>query len=92
MKHFAITQVLSNKEITRIVVRESGDEKKTGRSYYRQKCEGEFETMREGDWEGRVGGACMTACDATLVTVQEDRGACAASLALSPLTVACVCL
>lgn len=32
----------------------------------------------------------MTACDATLVTLQEDRGVCAASLALS-LLMAVVC-
>lgn len=34
----------------------------------------------------------MTACDATLVIVQEDRGVYTASLALSPLMVACVCV
>lgn len=32
----------------------------------------------------------MTACDATLVIVQEDGGAYTASLALSPLMVVCV--
>lgn len=33
----------------------------------------------------------MTACDAALVTVQEDRGVYTASLALSPLMAVCVC-
>lgn len=32
----------------------------------------------------------MTACDAALVTVQEDRGVYTASLALSPLMAVCV--
>lgn len=32
----------------------------------------------------------MTACDATLVIVQEDRGVYAASLVLSPLMAVCV--
>lgn len=41
--------------------------------------------------KGRVSEAWMTACDATLVTLQEDRGVCTASLALSLLMViACV--
>ena len=34
----------------------------------------------------------MTACDATLVIVREDRGVYAASLALSPLMAVCVCV
>lgn len=37
-----------------------------------------------------VSEAWMTACDATLVIVQEDRGVYTASLALSPLMAVCV--
>lgn len=47
--------------------------------------------MREGEWKGRLSEAWMTACDAALVTVQEDRGVYTASLALSPLMAVCVC-
>lgn len=46
--------------------------------------------MREGEREGRLSEAWMTACDATLVIVQEDRGVYTASLALSPLMAVCV--
>lgn len=46
--------------------------------------------MREGEWKGRFSEAWMTACDAALVTVQEDRGVYTASLALSPLMAVCV--
>ena len=42
--------------------------------------------------KGRLGEAWLTACDATLVIVQEDRGVYSASLALSPLIALCVCL
>lgn len=57
-----------------------------------QICERKFKTMREGEWKGRLSEACMTACDATLVIVQEDRGAYTASLALSPLMWCGVCV
>lgn len=63
--------------------------KKADVSFYRQKCEkGGFQDNEAG--KGRVGEAWMTACDATLVTLQEDRGVCTASLALS-LLMAAVC-
>ena len=48
--------------------------------------------MREGEWKGRLSEPWMTACDATLVIVREDRGVYAASLALSPLMAVCVCV
>lgn len=47
--------------------------------------------MREGEWKRRLSEAWLTACDATLVIVQEDRGVYTASLALSPLMAVCVC-
>lgn len=61
-------------------------------SFYRQKREREFKTMREGDWKRRLSEAWMTACDATLVILQEDRGVYTASLALSLLMAMCVCV
>lgn len=45
--------------------------------------------MRETAIE-RLSEAWMTACDATLVIVQEDRGVYTASLVLSPLMALCV--
>lgn len=67
-------------------------EEKTDISYYRQKWERDFKTMREGEWKGRLSEPWMTACDATLVIAREDRGVYAASLALSPLMAVCVCV
>lgn len=48
--------------------------------------------MREGKWKRRLSEAWMTACDATLVIVLEDRGVYTASLVLSPLMAVCVCV
>lgn len=47
--------------------------------------------MRGGEWKRRLSEAWMTACDATLVIVLEDRGVYTASLVLSPLMAVCVC-